>query len=603
VQYDWLTLKGRVQGVVPGAHAVRFVTALLALAFAAGGLPPSAQPASNLIFGFNDNLPMVLGTEATSRERGLGAQGLSFTLLWLPGKTALDAEESSQLSQAMAASIGLRVILVISTTGGKAPLDETARTQFCTYARNAVASFPSINDVVIGNEPNASFFWRPQYNSDGTSAAPAAYEALLAECYDVLHAYRPGIDVGAPGTSPYGNDNPHAVSNISHSPTRFILDLGAAYRASGRPRRIFDTVVHHPYGNASDERPYLMHPNFGSLGEGDWNRLVSTYQATFGGTAQPVPGRCFASPCVPIWYLEIGFQTSVPPFYASYYGTENVRTIPDISAGEPASPSPPAGSPAPDQATQLRYALRLAYCQPYVEAVFNFLVRDDPNLAGYQSGLFWVDWRPKGSYEPLRQTVAELSSGSVSCAPPSTPPAPAARRSAGEVDLSWGASSSAIGVSEYTVYRDGVPIGSTSDLSYRDQNAAPSTTYAYSVQAYDAAGGTSDASAVTLVSTPPGGPLSARPPPSSALLLQHALPPTSLLPARIRLAANSCRVPNVRGKRLGAARTALAKAICRVGHVRYRRGVKHVVVVGESPRPGTRLRAGGRVNLTLGRRR
>jgi hypothetical protein len=583
---------------------VRFVTALLAFAFALGGLAPSARSASNLIFGFNDNLPMVQGTAATSRERGLGAQGLSLTLLWVPGKTALSAEESFQLWQAMWASSGLRVILVISTAGSKTPLGDTARTQFCTYARNAVASFPGINDVVIGNEPNASFFWRPQYNSDGTSAAPAAYEALLAQCYDVLHAYRPGINVGAPGTSPYGNDNPQAVSNISHSPTRFILDLGAAYRASGRTSRIFDTVVHHPYGNANDERPYLMHPSWHSLGEGDWNRLVSTYQAAFGGTAQPVPGRCFASPCVPIWYLEIGFQTTVSPSDPSYYGTENVRTIPDISAGEPASPSPLAGSPAPDQATQLRYSLRLAYCQPYVEAVFNFLLRDDPNLVGYQSGLFWAgDWRPKGSYEPLRQTVAELSSGSVSCAPPSPPAALAARRSAGEVDLSWGASSSAIGVSGYTVYRGGVPVGSTNDLSYRDQSVDPGTTYAYTVKAYDAAGGTSDASAMTVVSTLGAALPWARPPSSSALILQLALPPTAVLPARIRLAVSSCRVPNVRGKRLGAARAALTKAVCRVGHVRYRRGLKHVVVVGESPRPGTRLRAGARVNLTLGRRR
>jgi hypothetical protein len=110
VEYDWQTLKGRVQGVVPGGHAVRFVTALLAFAFALGGLAPSAQSASNLIFGFNDNLPMVQGTAATSRERGLGAQGLSLTLLWVPGKTALSAEESFQLWQAMWASSGLRVI-------------------------------------------------------------------------------------------------------------------------------------------------------------------------------------------------------------------------------------------------------------------------------------------------------------------------------------------------------------------------------------------------------------------------------------------------------------------------------------------------------------
>jgi len=101
---------------------------------------------------------------------------------------------------------------------------------------------------VIGNEANAPFFWWPQYNADGSDASPAAYEALLARCYDVLHAYRAGINVAAPATSPHGNDNPFAKDNISHSPTTFVQGMAAAYKASGRMQRIFDTVVHHPYG-------------------------------------------------------------------------------------------------------------------------------------------------------------------------------------------------------------------------------------------------------------------------------------------------------------------------------------------------------------------
>ena len=35
---------------------------------------------------------------------------------------------------------------------------------------------------------------------------------------------------------------------------------------------------------------------------------------------------------------------------------------------------------APDQASQLATALRLAYCQPRVEAFFNFLLVDEPSL-------------------------------------------------------------------------------------------------------------------------------------------------------------------------------------------------------------------------------
>ena len=394
------------------------------------------------------------------------------------------------------------MILVVRTVGSSPPLTDNARQQFCTYARNAVKSFPSVNDVVVGNEPNAPYFWRPQFNPNGSSAAPAAYEALLARCYDVLHAFRPGINVAAPGTSPHGNDNPNAADNISHSPTRFIQGMAAAYRSSGRTQRIFDTVVHHPYGVVNGERPYAMHTGPSFIGEGDWNKLVTTYGAAFAGTPQAVPGRCLApGPCVPLWYLESGFQTRARGL--SYHGTENVPTVPDISAGEPVSPSPLATSTAPDQATQLRYALGLAYCQPYVEAIFNFLIRDDSNLLGYQSGVLWADWRPKDSYGPLATVVAQLNARTLSCAAPTAPAAPAAQLldEPSRISLSWGASSSPIGVSGYRVYRDGELLGSTTGLSYVDSSLASYTGYSYVVRGYDAAGQTGDASAAVAVST------------------------------------------------------------------------------------------------------
>ena len=576
--------------------------------------PAAARPASNLMFGFTENLPMVVGVQAASAERNVGASGTVFTLVWTPGKTSLTTDESEQLARGVAAVSGMRVILVVRTNGASAPIDATARDQFCTYTRNAVASFPQINDVVVGNEPNANFFWRPQYNPDGTDASPAAYEALLAQCYDLLHAYRATINVAAPATGPDGNDNPNAVSNISHSPTTFILGLGAAYRASGRSARIFDTVVHHPYALSNDERPYLMHPTPKAMGEGDWNRLVSSYQTAFAGTPQAVPGNCFANqPCVPIWYLETGFQTTVPVGDNTYFGVENVRVVPDISAGEPSSPSPPPTSRAPDQATQLRYAVRLAYCQPYVEAIFNFLVRDDPNLVGYQSGVFRVSWQAKGSYNALRQVVAEAAAHQVSCVPPTAPPAPSATvPSATEVDLSWTGSSSSIGVSGYAIYRDGVPIGQTSELSYRDRTAAGGSTYGYSVQAYDAAGGLSTVSPATSVITPAAPPPPPPPPPSPPPPPPPPPPPTPpppppppppVLPAPIHVTAVSCRVPDVRGRRLSVAASLLKKANCRLGQVRQARGVKHPVVVAQSPKPGVRLRAKGRVDLRLDRQK
>jgi hypothetical protein len=511
----------------------------------------AAQPNSNLLFGFTDNSPLTTGSRATGPALALGARGFAYFLLWLPGRSTLNQAETSGLARAIGASQGARVILVVRTAGASTPLGNVAQDQFCSYARSAVKSFPTVNDVVVGNEANAPFFWRPQYNADGSSAAPAAYEALLARCYDVLHAFRPGINVAAPGTSPHGNDNPNAVSNISHSPTRFIRGMAAAYRASGRTQRIFDTVVHHPYGETNEERPYAMHPGPYFIGEGDWNKLVATYKDAFAGTPQAVPGRCLPpGPCVPLWYLEAGFQTRPRPAPSPYFGIENVLTIPDISAGEPASPSPLATSPAPDQATQLRYALRLAYCQPYVEAVFNFLIRDDSNLVGYQSGVLWADWRPKGSYGALAGVVSEVNAGSVSCAAPSAPTSAAAQLLdvPSRVSLRWRASSSAIGVSGYRVIRNGVALGTTDGLSYVDSDLASHTSYSYVVRGYDAAGQTGDASAAIVVSTSSVG---------STVVRNQACGP-------VHVRTRAFRVRIVRGKvSCGTARRAIRAFIAR----------------------------------------
>ena len=72
------------------------------------------------------------------------------------------------------------VLSVFSDDPDDAPTTEAARNDYCTYVRNTLARYRRIDDVVIWNEPNLSRFWRPQYDAAGVSAAPAAYEALLA---------------------------------------------------------------------------------------------------------------------------------------------------------------------------------------------------------------------------------------------------------------------------------------------------------------------------------------------------------------------------------------------------------------------------------------
>ena len=482
-----------------GRSLLRLLWVAIVLAVVGVATASPARAGSKLFVGFSDDGPKWSGTQATSPARAIGARAFRLTLRWAPGQTDLNATDVSELSTAVVSADGLRLVLSVYGTAASAPQDEASRTQFCTYVKNAVTRFPSINDVVIWNEPNLSYFWRPQFNPDGTSAAPAAYEALLARCWDILHYFRPTIDVLGPATSPRGNDNPNAVSNISHSPVTFIKKMGVAFRASGRDQRLFDTVDQHVYGNSNAERPFLMHTGT-TISEGDWSKLVRTLQEAFGETAQPVPGEsCDLSPCVDIWYLESGVQTTVPPDKLGFYtGIENVHTIPDFAGGEPdyPSPSPLATSAAPDQTTQLRYAVRLAYCEPYVSALFNFLLRDEPNLAGWQSGVLWTDWTPKASFQPLQTVLGQLNGGTVSCVAPSVPTGLTAQAagSPAQVTLAWSASASPIGVSGYGVYRDGVSIGQTTGLTYTDKTAAVGATYSYTVRGYDAAGNTGSAS-------------------------------------------------------------------------------------------------------------
>ena len=61
-------------------------------------------------------------------------------------------------------------------------------------------------------------------------------------------------------------------------------------------------------------------------------------------------------------------------------------------------------------------AIRLAYCQPAVGGFFNFLLADETNLHGWQSGVLFADWTPKPSYQAFKRVIAEVNAQRVDCA-------------------------------------------------------------------------------------------------------------------------------------------------------------------------------------------
>jgi hypothetical protein len=133
-----------------------------------------------------------------------------------------------------------------------APTTQDAANSFCDYAVEVMQRYPYVRKVIIGNEPNQPKFWQPIWNGS-QPASPAAMEVVLASCYDKLKAFDPTLDVIGLGLSPRGNDDPGASSNSSISPVRYLAALGAAYRASGRTRPLFDELSWHCYPNVNTD--------------------------------------------------------------------------------------------------------------------------------------------------------------------------------------------------------------------------------------------------------------------------------------------------------------------------------------------------------------
>ena len=352
------------------------VTAALSLLLLALLLGPEpARAGSDLLIGVHDD--SIKWTERPAPILGamrvLGLGGMRVTLEWRRGKRHLTGADHDALRRAVAAKgYGVRTVLGVYGRAADAPADPAAREDYCRFVRNVLLRYGEVRDVVIWNEANSDTFWLPRED------APADYAALLARCWDLLHASVPGVNVLSTTAS-------------SHDPAAFTRGVAVAYRASGRQLPLFDTVGHNPYPLFPGEPPTARHEVY--MGQGDYGRLVAVLDESFAGTAQPP---------APVWYLENGFQTTtVGERRRSHYsGRESVaRTLDPVT-----------------QAGQIAAALRLAHCQPRVAAYFNFLLVDETVLGGWQSGLLWADWKRKPAFEAYRAAIAEVRSGAVDCA-------------------------------------------------------------------------------------------------------------------------------------------------------------------------------------------
>jgi hypothetical protein len=317
-----------------------------------------------------------------------GFQAAITNSFWAPGQSEPSEQEITELRNAAVAAeaAGVRPLVIVQSVGSQTtPRTPQLRTEFAAYAASIARQIPQFRDFIVGNEPNLNRFWLPQFGPNGENVAARDYLELLAETYDALKGVSEDVRVIGGALAPRGGDDPEA-SRHTHSPTKFIQDLGRFYRESARGEAVMDAFAHHPYLERSETPPDFAHPNTTTIALADYDKLVALLGEAFDGTAQDGSE-------LPILYTEFGVQTEIPEAKQSAYTNLDSPVAADAVSEDV-------------QADYYRQAVEIACSQPTVEGIYMFHVWDEPDLLGWQSGLYYADQTPKSS----RDAFADLPS-------------------------------------------------------------------------------------------------------------------------------------------------------------------------------------------------
>ena len=378
----------------PAVRRLAFVALLVALVTVG-----AARAGTGMFVGATeDNVRSLSALTAKSKMDLAALAGLDtvrMSVTWQPGEQRVGGDDEIVLRNASAAAQldGVRLIVSLYPRDWHSvPLTSGARGQFASYAASIAQEFPAIRDFIVGNEPNLNMFWMPQFGLDGVDLAARSYELLLARTYDALKLVSDDVNVIGGALASHGQDKPGSL-RPTHSPTAFIKDLGAAYRATKRTRPIMDMFAIHPYLIPSKLPPTFAHPRTTTIGVADYPKLVRLLTAAFRGTAQ-------RGETLPIVYDEFGYQSTIPQALRFVYNHLSAKIAQD----------------AIPEATQAKYyaqAFALAACQPTVAGMLIFHVVDERDARAWQSGLYYGNGRPKTSLPAVRAAALAAQTGTL----------------------------------------------------------------------------------------------------------------------------------------------------------------------------------------------
>jgi hypothetical protein len=344
----------------------RLALAVLASALAAIAAAP-ASASHTARFGVQDDAwlmhgPGTLASRIATLDR-LGVKVVRLTLRWYevaptrpanasdPNDPAYDWGAYATTLDALHAD-GITALVTLWgsppwANGGHSPA-WLPGSGFGDFAYAAAREFPWVHLWTVWNEPNT--------RASAVPVSPRLYtQRLLDPAWSLLHRAGPNTVAG-------GVTSPRQTGG-GMSPLAFMQGMARAHAK-------LDAYAQNPYPGSSGETP-LHDPC-------SWCRTLTMARLP---QIRADVTRYFGPK--PIWLTEYGYQTNPPDrilgvspaLQARYVGEAGLRT----------------------------------WAAPGVTILINFLVRDEPEVGGWQSGFFTADGSAKPSYRAFGLPLAQVS--------------------------------------------------------------------------------------------------------------------------------------------------------------------------------------------------
>ena len=270
-----------------------------------------------------------------------------------------------------------------------ADLADFAQAVASRYSGNH-AGLPAVQAIEVWDEPNSGDWLTPQFTGKSFTGADH-YRDMLNAAYASIKSVNPNVQVVVGGTDPYGDPpgGPYPASGARSRPVQFwqhvlcVKPTKSKKKKGKKPATVkyartagcngtvnFDVFAHHPIDNTGGG-PLKSGPSQYDASTPDLGRVVSVLRgAEKVGTVSRAKH--------PVWVTEFWWDSKPPN---------------------------PVGAPLATQARWIQQSMYL-FWKAGASVAINFQIDDAldrPNVhAGFQSGIYFNDGRPKPSLTAFR---------------------------------------------------------------------------------------------------------------------------------------------------------------------------------------------------------